>query len=97
MSDATHNERVVRTAQADEAIEIRNEAIRAINKIAQERHALWQDYLATVRSYDAMTAERDALSKQVGVLRAALSEAIDRLDRGFYAADVSTRLRSALA
>ncbi len=109
--DATH------TAQADEATEIRNEAIRAINKIAQERHALWQDYLATVRSYDAMTAERDALAKQVaeltgelnarkvdacevskrcGELRAALNEAIDKLDRGFSHANVATCLRAML-
>ncbi len=67
------------------------------DKLLAQRDALQSQVAELTGELNARKVDADEVSKRCGELRAALNEAIDKLDRGFYAADISTRLRAALA
>lgn len=47
---------------------MRNDCLRAIDKLAGERHKLWNDYLACVKHIDQLQADNKALRQSLSLL-----------------------------
>ncbi len=94
MSDATHNPNFAGfRATATDAI---TSMSHAHGQVLAQRDALLAQVAELTGELNARKVDADEVSKRCGEMRAALNEAIDKLDRGFSHANVATCLRAML-